>query len=243
MTVIALAVGLAAQTKRRPTAKAKAPVAEVKTKVAEGKYLLSTESTRVFEEPWTLSRTRLGYQLDEQWLFYRNQADPTVIDVSVDLVAGFRPLQVKIGTAEDSVACKIALQEFTCDSKGQTKRLATTPPYDYFSPSPWILSNVVRRVKKDPSVKTKVNLVRIDGADETGPRLSSFVAEVQYVGDDQMAVGGQKYTASIYELHAEGVIPGMLVWVSPEGIVLAMQDSSHPDQRMELSELKFYGKL
>ena len=241
--VFALGVGLAAQTKRRPTAKAKAPVAEVKTKVAEGKYLLSAGSTRVFEEPWTLSRTRLGYQLDEQWLFYSNQAEPTVIDVSVDMVTGFRPLQIKIGTAADSVACKIALQEFSCDSKGQTKRLATTPPYDYFSPSPWILSNVVRRVKKDPSVKTTVNLVRIDGADETGPRLSSFAAEVQYVGDDQMAVGGQKYTASIYELHSEGVIPGMLVWVSPEGIVLAMQDSTHPEQRMELSELKFYGKL
>jgi hypothetical protein len=241
--VIALAAGLAAQTRHRTSAKAKSPVRELKTKVAKGKYLLSTESKRVFEEPWTLSRTRLGYQLDEQWLFYRNQAEPTVIDVSVDMVTGFRPLQIRIGTAADSVACKIALQEFSCESKGQTKRLATTPPYDYFSPSPWILSNVVRRVKKDPSVKTKVNLVRIDGADETGPRLSSFVAEVQYVGDDQMEVGGQKYTASIYELHAEGIIPGMLVWVSPDGIVLAMQDSTHPEQRMELSELKVYGKL
>lgn len=241
--MIALASGSAAQTRRRPHAKAKAPVRELKTKVAEGKYVLSSESTRVFEEPWTLSRTRLGYQLDEQWLFYRNQTEPTVIDVAVDMVTGFRPLQVKIGTAADSVACKIALQEFSCESKGQTKRIATTPPYDYFSPSPWILSNVVRRVKKDPSLKTKVNLVRIDGADASGPRISSFVAEVQYVGDDQMEVGGQKYTASIYEIHSEGVVPGMLVWVSPEGIVLAMQDSTHPEQRMELSELKFYGRL
>jgi hypothetical protein len=100
--LIGLASGLAAQTRRRPPAKAKAPVRELKTKVAEGKYVLSSESTRVFEEPWTLSRTRLGYQLDEQWLFYRNQTEPTVIDVAVDMVTGFRPLQVKIGTAADS---------------------------------------------------------------------------------------------------------------------------------------------
>jgi hypothetical protein len=241
--LIALAGSASAQKKRRPVRKPAAPAAETKTKVAEGKYLLSTETARVFEEPWVLSRTRLGYQLDEQWVFYRNQGDPTVIDVVVDMVAGFRPLQIQIGTNADSVRCKIALQEFSCETKGQTRKLETKPPYDYFSPSPWILSNVVRRVKKDPSVKTTVNLVRIDGADASGPRLSSFVAEVQYVGDDQTEVGGQKFTASIYELHAESVIPGMLVWVSPEGIVLAMQDSTHPDQRMELAELKFYGKL
>lgn len=159
------------------------------------------------------------------------------------MVAGFRPLQVQIGSAADALRCKIALQEFTCEAKGLSRKLETTPPYEYFSPSPWILSSVVRRVKKDSSVKSTVNLVRIDGGDETGPRLSSFAAEVQYVGDDQIEVGGQKYTASIYELHAEGAIPGMLVWVSPEGIVLAMQDSTHPEQRMELAELKFYGKL
>jgi hypothetical protein len=205
--------------------------------------MVGIQSARIFEEPWVLSRTRLGYTLDEQWVFYRNQGEPTIVDVNVDMVTGFRPLQVKIGTGTESVQCKIALQEFTCETKGQTRRLEAKPPYDYFSPSPWILSNVVRRVKKDPSVKSTVNLVRIDGADENGPRLSSFVAEVQYVGDDQTEVQGQKYTASIYELHAEGVIPGMLVWVSPEGIVLAMQDSTHPEQRMELTELKFYGKL
>jgi hypothetical protein len=165
-----------------------------------------------------------------------------VIDVTVDMVTGFRPLKVQIGGA-DSVLCKIALQEFTCEAKGRTRKLDIKPPYDYFSPSPWILSNVVRRVKKDPSVSSSVNLVRIDGADENGPTLSSFVAQVQYVGDDQIEVGGQKYMASIYELHSAGVIPGMLVWVSPEGIVLAMQDSTHPEQRMELAELKFYGKL
>lgn len=231
------------QTRRRTAPKKSAPIPVAKTKVAEGKYVLSTDSTRIFEEPWVLSRTQLGYQLDEQWVFYRGQVEPTVIDVAVDMVTGFRPLQLQIGTGTESVHCKIALQEFACETKGKTKRLAAKPPYDYFSPSPWILSNVVRRVKKDPSVKSSVNLVRIDGADESGPRLSAFSAQVQYVGDDQIEAGGQKYTASIYELHAEGVVPGMLVWVSPEGIVLAMQDSTHPEQRMELAELKFYGRL
>jgi len=241
--LISLAVAAPPQTKRRAARKAPAAAPVIKTKVAEGKYVLNNQSARVFEEPWVLSRTRLGYQLDEQWVFYRLQGDPTIIDVSVDMVSGFRPLQMQIGTGPDSVRCKIALQEFSCESKGHTRTLGTQPPYDYFSPSPWILSNIVRRVKKDPSVKSSVNLVRIDGADETGPRLSSFVAEVQYVGDDQAEVGGQKYTASIYEIRSERVIPGTLVWVSPEGIVLAMQDSTHPEQRMELSELKFYGKL
>jgi hypothetical protein len=44
-------------------------------------------------------------------------------------------------------------------------------------------------------------------------------------------------------MKAEGFIPGMLVWISNEGIVLAVQDSSQPDQRLELTNLQRYGKM
>jgi hypothetical protein len=237
-----------AQSKPRRTATPYKSANEQKTKLAEGRYQLNGgPASRGFQEPWTLYRTNIGYQLEEQWIVplpAEQQQPPTVIDVNVQMVTGLRPTQIRIG-AEPSQAltCNIALNQMFCSAHGQTNKLEMKGAYDYFLPSPWMLGNIVRRAKKNPDIKPPVQLVRIDGNDENGVQLSSFPAEIQYVGDDQIELGGQKYFSSIYELRSENSIPGMLVWISQEGIVLAIQDSTRPEQRIELSQLKVYGKF
>lgn len=245
VTAFALAGGTAAAQKKNRARPAPAPAVEQKVKVAEGRYqLVGGQVVRGFEEPWTLYRTRLGYQLDEQWIVPQEGRDPAVIDVTVQLVVGFRPTELQIGgDPAQALICRFAVRQLTCEARGQSNKLDMDGPYDYFSPSPWMLGNIVRRVKKIPNAKTAVQLARIDGTNENGVELSTFPAEVQYVGEDQLDLSGSKYQASIYELKAEGRIPGMLVWISQEGIVLAIQDSTRPEQRLELSNLKVYGKL
>jgi len=79
--------------------------------------------------------------------------------------------------------------------------------------------------------------------------LVAFPAQVQYVGEDTVAISGEKIPASIFELKAPNTgipnvsIPGTLIWTSAEGIVLALQDSDKPEQRIELVEYKKYGKF
>ena len=90
---------------------------------------------------------------------------------------------------------------------------------------------------------TQVQLVRVGGMSEAGPKLFSFKAEVQYVGEDQIEVSGQRFSASIFELKSPHAIPPVMVWISSEGIVLSIQDSTKQEQRMDLVEFKKYGKF
>ena len=225
------------------------PAPPQKVKVAEGRYELKrTEGAldRSFSEPWTLYKTNLGYELEEQWLVGTGKEGETnIIDVKVSFVAGLNPIQVRIG-GDDSprqLLCSMALQEFKCASAGQEASMPVEGSYNFFSPSPWMLGAIVRHGKKTPDQSTSVHLVRMAGMAESGPKLGSFQADVQYVGDDELQVGDQKISANIYELKAPSAIPSMLVWVSSEGVVLAMQDSSRPEQRMDLVEFKRYAKF
>jgi hypothetical protein len=159
------------------------------------------------------------------------------------MVDALRPVQVHIGDPQMGLSCSIAMSVFKCETQGKLSQMNMSGRYDFFSPSPWMLGNIVRRATKDKSQTASIKLVRIDGASEQGVKMSSFTADVQYVGDDQIEVAGEKRPASIFELRADGVIPGMLVWVADDGMVFAIQDSSRPDQRLELSNLQRYGKL
>jgi len=243
-----LAASAVAQKRRpRPKAKSKAPaVAEHPVLLAEGKYQMGGGAAmHGFSEPWSISRTALGYELDEQWLIPPRGAlgAPQVIDLKVQMVSGLRPVQVHIGDPLLGLTCKIALNVFRCESQGKMTELPIQGAYDFFSPSPWMLGNIVRRSQRIKGEKSPIQLVRIDGTGASGVRMTAFEAQVAYVGDDQLDLAEGKHTVSIYELKAEGKIPDMLVWISDEGIVYAIQDSSHPEQRLELVEIKRYGKL
>lgn len=247
--VLCLALlGSAAAQKRRPRAKAKVkpPMSEQPVLLAEGKYQMGgSAAMHGFSEPWSLSKTRLGYELNEQWVIPAHGAlgAPQVIDLKVQMVAGLRPVQVHIGDLLLGLTCKIALGVFRCESQGKTTELAIPGAYDFFSPSPWMLGNIVRRAQRVKGEKASIQLVRIDGTGSEGVRMTAFEAQVTYVGDDQVDLAEGRQAVSIYELKAEGKIPDMLVWISDEGVVYAIQDSSHPEQRLELIEIKRYGRF
>ena len=147
------------------------------------------------------------------------------------------------------MTCSMALKEFKCATQGKESKLPMQGPYNVFLPSPWLLGSIARRAKKIPNQSAPLQLVMMAGSEEQGPKLVSFPAEVQYVGDDEVTVGNEKIPAAIYELKAtntgiQGItISGTLIWTSYEGIVLKLQDSNMPDQRIELVEYKRYGKL
>jgi hypothetical protein len=233
---------------QRKAGKAAAPrpapaPAETRVKVAEGKYeLLDKGATpeRSFVETWELFKTRLGYELVEQWHVGAGASSPAnIIDVAMDLASGLHTVRIRIGTQEDrSLICTLALSEFHCRSQGTEARVPMSGVYDFFSPSPWNLGSIVRRARKDPREATSVQLVRMAGMSPRGPRLASFTGEVQYLGDDQIEVGGRRVAAAIYEVRAPGMAPTMMVWVDADGIVLALQDAARQDQRMELTEYR-----
>lgn len=236
--------------KKKPTSKKPAATAApAKVKVAEGRYeLIRTDGQplRAFEEPWALYKTPLGYELEEQWHVGASEKAPeAIIDVHVSFAGGLNPIEVKIGgdDAQRQLLCKAALKEFTCSSGGLSATLTVEGSYNFFSPSPWMLGAIVRRAKKVAGEPTTLQLVRMGGMTESGPKLGNFKAEVSYVGDDEVSVGSVKYPTSIFELKAEGKIPTMLLWMTADGMVLQIQDASQPEQRMNMVELTRYGKF
>src|SRR5437588_2719243 len=107
-----------------------------------------------------------------------------------------------------------------------------------------MLGSIDRRAKKVPSQSATVQLVVMTGSENLGPKLVDFPAQVQYVGEDSVSIDTEKIPASNFELKAtntgvEGIsIPGTLIWTSAEGVVLALQDSNQPDQRIDLVKYK-----
>ena len=249
LALLAASATAPAQTRKRPPAAKSAPTPAAPVKVAEGKYELHKiggKADRTFEEPWTLYRTHLGYELKEHWLVGAgpSSTEPNVIDVSVDFVPGLHPLNIRIGlSAENSLQCSLELTVFSCKSQGLEASLPMQGIYDFYSPSPWMMGSIARRAQKVPDQITQVQLVRVGGMNEAGPKLFSFKAEVQYVGEDQIEVSGQRFSASIFELKSPHAIPPVMVWISSEGIVLSIQDSTKQEQRMDLVEFKKYGKF
>src|SRR5213075_3425110 len=92
------------------------------------------------------------------------------------------------------------LKEFRCLSGEQKEKMAMDGSYSFFSPSPWMLGAIARRAKKIPNESTQVKLVRMGGVTETGPKLGTFTADVQYIGEDSVTVNGEKMDAVIYEI-------------------------------------------
>lgn len=247
LLVLSLVVPALAQTKKRPAPRKSAAKAltavPLRTKVAEGKYVLRAQAgvfLQTWEEPWTLYKTRTGFEVEEEWRAAREGApNSVVIDVLLVMAPGMYPTQARIGSAltDNQLDCSMTMAEFRCTAAGKTSSMPMSGAYNFFLPSPWLLSSIGRRAPKKPDQPVTVKLVQMAGMNPEGPRLIALQAEVTYVGEDQVEVEGRPIPASIYEIRGTGV-PSITVWISPDGVVLMMQDVAKPDQRMELVEFK-----
>lgn len=243
-----------AQAKRKAPAKkpakpaAKKSAAPLRTKLAEGRYELRSQADatlRTWEEPWTLYKTKTGYEVEELWKASRADApNPVVIDVLLTLAPGLYPTQVRIGSdlSPAQLVCYMTMNEFRCTADGKHSSMAMTGAYNFFLPSPWLLSSIGRRAQKKPDQPVKLKLVQMTGLTASGPSLTAFDAEVAYVGEDQVEVGSARIETSIYEIRGLGG-PAIVIWISGEGVVMMMQDAAKPEQRMELVEFKKFAKF
>jgi hypothetical protein len=250
--ILLLPAASSAQAKKKTPAKKAAPArtaAPQKTLVAEGKYemkRLQGTVTQMFEEPWQLYKTNVGYVLQEQWISYAEGSDHSIIvDVEVQMAPGLYPLEAKIGSPDSTnrLLCSMALKEFKCTTRGLEAKMPVSGPYNLFLPSPFILGSIAKRAKKSPGEPVKIKLVQMEKMTAEGPLLNEKSGEVEYQGDDQVEIAGQKIAAGIYEIRVPEVVPSILIWMSNEGVVLAMQDAARPDQRMELTEYKQHAKF
>lgn len=232
-------------TKSTPSASA----APQRTLVAEGKYemkRLQGGVSQTFQEPWQLFKTNVGFVLQEQWISYSEGASSSmIVDVEIQMAPGLYPLEAKIGSPDSTnrLLCSMALKEFKCVTRGMEAKMPVSGPYNLFLPAPFILASIAKRAKKMPGESVKVKLVQMGRLSASGPQLEEQDGEVEYQGDDQVEVAGQKIAAGIYEVRVPKVVPSILLWMSNEGVILAMQDAARPDQRMELTEYKQYAKF
>jgi hypothetical protein len=249
---VSLCLATHAQTARkRPPRKSRPPAAKTtatpavpaRIKIAEGRYELRAQAGAIlqkWEEPWTLYKTKTGFEVEELWKASKQgNPNPVLIDVLLTMAPGLYPTQVRIGSdlSPAQLHCWMTMAEFRCATEGREAAIPMSGAYNFFLPSPWLLSSIARRASKRPDQPTKVKLVQMAGMNQNGPVLSVVEAEVAYVGDDVVEISGSKLPANIYEIRGKDV-PAIIVWLSAEGVVLMMQDAAKSDQRMELVEFK-----
>ncbi len=226
---------------RKAPPKASAPAPEMKVKVAEGRYRLRAGeqgTLQSWDEPWTLYKTRTGFEVNEQWKASKEGfANSINIEVVVVLAPGLYPTEARIGSdvTGNQLACFMTMTEFRCRVMGKESTLPMLGAYNFFLPSPWFLTSIARRAPRKPDSNVTVKLVQMAGMTENGPKLVELSAQVGYVGEDVVEIHGAKVPAWIYEIRGTES-PAIVVWLSADGVVLMMQDAAKPDQRMELVE-------
>jgi len=232
--------------KKRPPAQKKTVAQELKA--AEGQYAFFSRAGDLlpdFEEPWTLTKTPVGYDLAEQWKATNSEDESkavVAVDFKVSFAPGMQPLNIRIGNKESSsgIYCSLSFAEFTCAGAEKTTKLNIESPYNFFLPSPWLMGAIVRRATKEVGSFTDVRMAYLAGMSTDGPKIETFKAQVLYKGSESIHAAGQTFLADKYEIQNPGQFPDMKVWVSAEGVTLAMEDSSKPDQRMILMRYKKY---
>jgi hypothetical protein len=243
--LLALSCVAAGQTAKRPVhkpaARSAAPASPLRTKVAEGRYqlrALNQGTMQSWDEPWTLYKTKTGFEIEEMWRASKEGVANSVnIEVVLTLAPGLYPTEARIGSdlTGNQLRCNMAMNEFRCTVLGKESKLPMMGAYNFFLPSPWFLTSIVRRAPKKPDNVVNVKLVQMAGMSPNGPKLIELSAQVAYVGEDIVELKGAKIPASIYEVRGTES-PAIVVWLSADGVVLAMQDAAKPDQRMELVE-------
>ncbi len=151
---------------KKPTSQ-KAPAASAaptRVKVAEGRYEVvggKADAQNSYTEPWTLYKTNVGYDLQEQWMVASAGGAESRVDVSISFAPGLYPIQVQVGAlnSQQRLLCSMALKEFKCFSQGKESKLAMQGAYNVFLPSPWMLGSIARRAKKIPNQSARVQLM------------------------------------------------------------------------------------
>jgi len=226
-----------------------------RTEVAEGRYDMKARNigagsggTFGLSESWKLWRlSDSNYMVEGKW---KLELDSDVnaprgfsyeINMSPDFhttafrISGAIPGTPRVGTFD----CELAPGEFRCRIEGQGAqqgkelKLSVEGPYDLFIPTPWFLTSLVGRARREIGKQTPVRLVFL----EDGGAMA-FEGRVDYLGEAEFRAAGQTFQAEKFEIHPGALPWSAVVWLSPEGMLLAFEDSKNPGQRMELTKYK-----
>lgn len=201
-------------------------------KVADGEYVMLREETypsftKIVEirESWSLWELGDdGYEIDSLWVVNSPQ-ETFRTKTWIELSPGFHPTQTRgLGTIrETDLTCRFGEREVRCRTGNEEPRISVDMPYDLYLSVPWFVSSILRRPGVDHNRPMPVKLLIMDrGGPKSELGFGEFEGQVRYLGEESITAAGREFWSRKYELKADP-FPGWLVWLSPDGIALAMQ--------------------
>ncbi len=231
-----------------------------RVKVAEGEYRVSEEGdlgvgpveTEIFHfrESWTLWRVQNGeYEVEGERTFYSPQDyirfNRFVARLTRRLelveVTEFRRLRFRRDSGP--LTCELLLRQLRCSSAAKDPANAVDfdgaadRPYGFIWPlSAFSLGSLTRAASPHVGEPVRIQVVQLQELNDVLPvlpiRSDGFL---KYLGqsDTPYMVSNQSWRPCVYELDT-GPTRKMLIWTSPEGIVLSVERSNWPKGKMEL---------
>jgi hypothetical protein len=149
--------------------------------------------------------------------------------------------------ARDSgpLTCEVKPQELHCNSNAKRPeksidiRVKMELPYAILWPlSVFSMGGLTGAVDQPLGRATSVQVVRIEELNPTLPVLPMRAdGLIELLGREEITIGSHEFLARKYELRTP-VQPGRLqIWVSPEGLVLAIEKMTRPRARLDLARL------
>jgi hypothetical protein len=224
------------------------PQKETRLKLAEGEYRLQKKSGEELVElkgGWILWQTSQGTYEVEDTLRSSAEGKPVHMSSFFVLTQGFHPVTTRFSLnhlhegepCKDQVALDFDATEFRALDNGKTQRLRVSGPYDLFFPTPWIMGSIILRAKENGNRDTQVQLLQPDFeyAEEEATdseEAPMTLGRVRFLGRGFVSARGNIWTADKYQLDAGGS-SSVVVWLSEDGIVLAMEIPEEPEWRIE----------
>jgi hypothetical protein len=252
---------------QRPTQAVPSPPVVVRTKIAEGEYVIVEqansgafgpfgEEVYDFHKTWTLWRVATGrYEVEGQRRFesprYVPHTNRFLVELSRDLTVTRVTEFAKLKWRSDSgpLTCEFLPSELHCSSGARDPqqaielRIPMAHPFGLLWPvSVFSLSGITREAERDPTQATQVEFVRIEQPSRENPIESTILAgPLRYLGEEDIEAAGQKWHARKFSLKV-ALNPEFLIWTSSKGILLAFAvEHAHanwPQEGMKLTRFQ-----
>jgi hypothetical protein len=237
-------------------------------KVAEGEYVMAFAEGQTeieMHEEWTLWRVGgSGYEAQGTFRVRTSNArtgldETSEVGIWAELLPNLEPFVVKLSpkttdrdAAGQPVRPPMVLEfaereirklEEVDGSRTLQATLTVDRPYAFYAPFSWFAASTAHKATRQSGATTELKVVVLDEDDPTN--LYAVDGYVRFLGQEDVQVGGRKYTAHKFErgLGPEDQPLVMYIWTLPEGVLLAVEDGKNPQQRMELVRYVKYAEF
>lgn len=233
-------------------------VALERTRIAGGEYRIVEQNEEGgiglfapgvynFRESWTIWRLKDGsFEVEGERSYESPKGEFQNNGFHVHLSSAFRVLGVKesrkLRWRHDSgpLACDFLSDGIVCSLASsvpdQSFRwdMPAKKPYGFFWPlSAFSLASIARSADRDPTRESQVQLLTLHEPNATFPIFGTVMdAQLRYSGQEQIAAAGRQWNAEKFEL-TTAFDSKFLIWVSPEGLLLAFGRGTGGNPRSE----------